>query len=175
MAEGGDGDSPLTAVGVEQARLVAESLVDEFGGFAAIYSSPLRRALDTAAAVCARVGGVVQQVADLAEGLLGEWNGMQPSAGDWSLLQQDAGFVGHGGESPSVLADRGAAALRSIAAAHTDATVLVVSHGGTISHALARLLDASALPERRYQLGNGERVVLESAGSWRLRTTPDGP
>ena len=71
----GHSDRPLTSLGRQQ----AETLADELAATAAldaIYSSPLRRAFDTAVAVGDRLGLEPVAVTDLSEVDVGGWTGL---------------------------------------------------------------------------------------------------
>jgi 2,3-bisphosphoglycerate-dependent phosphoglycerate mutase len=143
----GHSDRPLTALGRRQ----ADALADEVAGLAvltAIYTSPLRRAVDTAAVVGARIGLDPVPLEDLREVDVGAWTGLSrdevaarfPDALDRWL----AGGEGwEDGESYDAMASRVLAALGRIADAHPGEAVLVVSHGGPIRavHAAAAGLD----------------------------------
>ena len=61
-------DSALTALGHRQAHAIAHHLADAYGGqVVAIYSSPFRRALQTAAPIAAALGTPVQVAVPLHE------------------------------------------------------------------------------------------------------------
>ena len=136
-------DEPLDAVGQAQAAALAEHLRGTT--FSAIYSSPLLRASQTAAAV-ARVHGLrVNLDPRLRERNVGEWTGLTieqaraqaPEAFDAEDWRQ-AGAPG--GDSQAALTERVAAAFEDILAAHPESLVAVVSHGGALSAVLAHLL-----------------------------------
>ncbi|TCC20159.1 histidine phosphatase family protein [Kribbella speibonae] len=67
-------DSPLTPLGLEQARQNARLLLDE--GIDAIFASPLGRAHRTASLIASELGLSVQVVEDLAEIDHGLWSGL---------------------------------------------------------------------------------------------------
>ncbi|MBI4498025.1 MAG: histidine phosphatase family protein [Chloroflexi bacterium] len=141
-------DTPLNATGRLQAQQVAQALHGE--AVAAVYSSPLRRAWETAAAV-ARVHGLdVQTVAALQELDQGELDGLSGAemrARYPALLQQWERDATHlklpGGESMQELQDRAWGAIQVIAGQHPAETVVVVSHNLAI---LAILCKALGLP-----------------------------
>ena len=132
----GHSDRPLTALGRRQ----AEALADDVAGLAvlaAVYTSPLRRALDTAAVVGVRTGLEPVSVDDFREVDVGAWAGLSraevaarfPDA----LERWLAGGEGwQDGETYDAMSSRVLAALRRIADAHPEDAVLVVSHGGPI-------------------------------------------
>jgi broad specificity phosphatase PhoE len=130
----GHADRPLNDRGREQARELAASLD---GTVAAIYSSDLQRARETAEIVGATLGLPVVLDASLREVDVGEWSGLVHTEIE---SRYPEGFARwrqglHGweqGESYDDMGVRVVAALLAIAARHPGETVLVVSHGGAI-------------------------------------------
>jgi broad specificity phosphatase PhoE len=132
----GHADRPLTALGRRQ----AETLARELGATAAlhaIYSSPLRRALDTALVVGTRVGVKPVPLHELREVDVGGWAGLSRSEVEarhpeafrrW--LDGDEGW--EDGETYAEMSARVLGALVRVAAAHPHDDILVVSHGGPI-------------------------------------------
>jgi broad specificity phosphatase PhoE len=128
-------DRPLTDRGRRQAHELAEKLADK--DVDAVYSSPLRRALDTATIVAARYELEPIQDAGLREVDVGSWAGL-------SRVDVQARFPeaferwlrgGHGwedGESYDEMSARVLAAVERIARHHQGSDVLLVSHGGPI-------------------------------------------
>ncbi len=156
-------DPPLSDRGREQALTMAAEAAER--GINAVYTSELRRARETAAAVAARLG--VQPVVDarLAEAWMGEWEGrlkaelQAEQAEQWAAYQRGGAFRFPGGESLPELAARVIAALDDVRAGAEPA--FVVCHGGAIRAAFAsrspRGLDAF------HELGdvaNGDVLVL---------------
>lgn len=141
-------DPGLDGLGRQQAQALARRLYSE--SFAALYSSPLARARETAEAVAA--GHAMRVALDdrLRERNLGEWTGLtfeqaqarhpEVAAGDWRIHGPP------GGENQAGLMGRAAAVMDEIAARHPEGTVAVFSHGGTLSAYLEHLLGVS--PER---------------------------
>jgi alpha-ribazole phosphatase/probable phosphoglycerate mutase len=131
-----------------------------------VYTSDLRRALDTARAI-ARPHGLVPVVdLDLREIDQGEWTGL---GGDeirtrWPDLWKARNSTARpGGESPAQVRERAAHALRRIVERSPDGTVLIVTHGVTIRYLTAEVLgydDARAA--RLRGLGNGGAVRFEA-------------
>jgi len=150
----GQADRPLDAVGRRQARELAASLGAE--AIDVVYSSDLRRARDTAAAVAARRGLPVLEVPELREKDYGSWEGLT----DAEIRERypESGFGGWGdGETTEAVAARVLDALGRIAVRHDGATVLVVSHGGPIA-AVRRHAGADEMP-----VANGDvlRLIVE--------------
>jgi len=156
----GHSDPPLNERGREQARALAEELGG--AGIVAVYASDLRRSLETAEIVAARLGLPVHADARLREVDVGEWSGLTPD--EIALRYPDAharwiAYEGHGwvdGESYEQLAERVVAALVEIAAEHPGGTVLAVTHGGPVRAVGAHCAGVPQLEYRRHHrvLGN---------------------
>ncbi len=150
----GSTDTPLTERGRRQAERVARYLVEKHGDAAALYSSGLQRARETALAVGAALGLELRTDAALREYDLGSWEGktyrdLQTEHQLWDRMRDDLDFAPHGGESPRQVAARFTGALRRIATAHPAARVVVVAHGGALTLALGDLLDGDIRQWRR--------------------------
>ncbi len=135
-AQGHDGPG-LNAAGIAQARAAAESLRGQ--PLAAIYSSDLERALDTAYIVAKALGLPVTPDPRLRERHNGLWQGRlfaEIDAEDpgrrarWWADPLDA--APPGGESLRQVLERISPALDDIAARHPAERVLVVTHGGAM-------------------------------------------
>ena len=130
----GHADPPLNETGRSQAAALAERL--EGDGIAAVYSSDLRRASETARIVAGRLGLEVTEDRALREIDVGSWSGLTrdevreryPDG----FARWLAGEIGHDGETREQLAARVIPTVERIAHAHPGATVLVVTHGGVI-------------------------------------------
>jgi len=132
----GHADVPLNDAGREQARALAEELAGE--PLAAIYSSDLLRAYETARAVAERKEMDVIVDRDLREIDVGAWSGLTHDEirdrfpDDFRAWSEGGIPVGRGGETNDDLHARVVAAAHRIAAAHAGEQVLVVSHGGAL-------------------------------------------
>ena len=133
-------DIELNERGREQARTLADAVLGE--GMAAVYSSHLVRATETAEIVASSLGLLVTVDQRLAESNRGTWEGRlmediereEPEA--WAAWRRGGdGFRFPGGESLQEHADRVAAALEDIRGGPLPA--LVICHGGTIRCAFA--------------------------------------
>ncbi|HEX6548925.1 MAG TPA: histidine phosphatase family protein [Candidatus Dormibacteraeota bacterium] len=138
-------DPPLSDLGREQARRLAERLAG--GQYEALYTSDLARARATAEAVGAAVGLEPIPTPELREVALGEWEGLtreQLVAGypeAWARWQSEPSWdLPPGGEGADLFEARVARAVEEIFARHPQQEVLVVAHGGVIQVALGRLL-----------------------------------
>ena len=136
----GHADTPLNDAGRAQARSLAQELAHE--RFGAVYSSPLRRAHETAAILVASLDLDVEPADAFMEVDVGSWSGLTRVE---VAERFPAGYArwleyGHGwddGETYDELGARVVAGLQRMAAAHPDSTVLAVTHGGPIRSALA--------------------------------------
>jgi broad specificity phosphatase PhoE len=142
----GSTDTPLSEHGRRQAECLAEFLGQRYDGAAALYSSHLERAHDTAAAVGSTLGLHVRIDRDLREYDLGSWEGVSYTDLSekhqlWHHMRSDPDFAPHGGESPRQVTDRFTGALRRIAAAHPGERIVVVAHGGALCMAIADLVE----------------------------------
>lgn len=135
---GGRTDAPLTARGEEQARLLAAALAGTGVSAVAIYSSPLRRAHDTATAIGAALGLPVNVDEALREQYFGAWENLTRAEvlardpGGLAAWEAGAESAPEGGEAPSALRARVAACADALAARHPGATIVLASHVGPI-------------------------------------------
>jgi broad specificity phosphatase PhoE len=128
-------DRPLTDLGREQANALARELAAT--ALQGIYSSPLRRALETAAVVAG--GRELEVVADdgLREVDVGSWAGLTRAEVEERYPGEFRRWVAGGdgwedGETYQQMSARVLASVVRIADAHEDGAILVVSHGGPI-------------------------------------------
>jgi broad specificity phosphatase PhoE len=141
----GHADPPLNDAGRRQAQDLARSLT---GTFSAVYSSPLRRASETADILAAGLGPQVTISEELREVDLGSWQGLTRSEVESRFPDGYRRWLDHGhgwddGETYDELGARVVIGLRRIGEAHPRGEVLVVTHGGPIRSALAA---ASGVP-----------------------------
>ena len=149
----GQADIELSPLGHAQARQVADwarrlaaSRPGDVATIREVWSSPLRRARETAAAIAAAIGLPVLLDEQLCELHAGIFQGHL-----WADLEQmfpdevaqwrsgDPHYVIPGGESRAQLAARGRAALESLAA-RDPLGMIVVAHGGVLTAALGSML-----------------------------------
>ena len=144
----GHADVPLNDAGRAQAAELAARLDGE--RFSKIYTSPLRRAAETAEIMSARLGVEVEPHPALKEVDVGSWSGLSapevearyPDGYARWLADRCAGW--EDGESYEELASRVVAGLHEIAGRHGGEQVLAVTHGGPIRSALAGAKGVSA-------------------------------
>jgi 2,3-bisphosphoglycerate-dependent phosphoglycerate mutase len=160
-------DAPLSRRGLDQVRALAAGLATT--RFDALYTSPLRRARDTAAACGAALGLDPVAVPDLREVGLGAWEGVsfeavraQDGAGYRRWLEAPVDHPPPDSESMAGLADRVRAVLDELDRRHPGGRVLVVSHGGAIASALCGWLGRplNAIWTLRLDNASITRVVL---------------
>ena len=87
----GHADRPLTERGREQAQALADRLAHI--ELDAVYSSDLKRARDTAAAVAKSQGLELQQLPDLREVDVGSWSGLTRAEAEERFLKASRGGV----------------------------------------------------------------------------------
>jgi broad specificity phosphatase PhoE/ribonuclease HI len=143
----GRGNPALTDVGRRQAEAAAQFLAQK-GGVAAVITSPLQRAYDTAATAAKALGLDVSVDDDLIETDFGAWEGLmfgEAAERDPELHRRwlrDTSVKPPDGESFDSVANRVRRAQRRIIAEHGGDTVLVVSHVTPIKTLLRLALDA---------------------------------
>ena len=162
----GRGNPDLTEVGRRQAADAARYLGGK-GGIAAVVSSPLSRAYDTAAAAADALGLPVQVDDDLIETDFGEWEGLtfreaaerHPEVhGRWL---RDTSLQPPGGESFDEVAHRVQRVRDRLIADHGESTVLVVSHVTPIKTLLRLALGAGASVLYRLHLDLASLSIAE--------------
>ena len=150
----GHTDRPLTDLGRQQARELAERLADvELG---AVYSSDLRRARDTAEIVARPQGLDVKTMRELREVDVGSWSGLTREEAEQrfpdAYLRWTEGSEGWAdGETYDELGARVLRAVHEIAGDHRDDRVLIVAHGGSIRAVHAAALGVDIHAYRRIQ------------------------
>ncbi|MBU0491193.1 MAG: histidine phosphatase family protein [Chloroflexi bacterium] len=146
----GQVDVPLNDVGHAQAQAVARTLRVAGWLIAAVYSSPLSRAIETARPTADALGLPMQPEPGLLDINYGEWGGLSPAeaeARDPALLarwQHDPGTaVFPGGEDLAAVQARTLAALARWVAAHPEQTIMAVGHVVTNRALILGVLGAS--------------------------------
>ncbi len=160
----------LNAEGQAQAQALGARLAGT--PLAAVYSSPMERALETAEPVAAAHGLPVIQVEGLYETDCGEWAGQPVEDVNklelWRQIQfYPSGVRFPGGESVVEAQARMVAALEQLRAAHPGQTIAAVSHSDPIKAVLVHYL---GMPLDLFQ-----RLVIEPASLTELAFTPNGP
>jgi phosphoserine phosphatase len=162
----GHADPPLNRTGRDQAVQLSVALMAE--ELAAVYSSPLRRALETAEIVAASRGLEPVTLDALREVDVGSWSGLTRAEVEQRFPEQYARWLDYGqgwedGETYDEMGARVVAALLEIAAAHHGERVLAVTHGGPIRAALAFAAGTTHAEARRTGPQVGNAFVAEFA------------
>ena len=134
----GQGDFPLTDLGLAQAEQTAEALASE--QIDAVYSSDLMRAMQTATPHATRRGLRVIPVKDLRETHCGDWESRafadlrenEPELYVGGFCNRFMTFAFPGGETVPESGERFLRATERIARENEGKTVLIASHGGVI-------------------------------------------
>jgi probable phosphoglycerate mutase len=138
-------DYPLTEKGRLQARQTAEHLASI--PFDLLATSPLLRAVETTDLIGERQRCPITVVEEFREMNVGSLEGMVPQSEAWSQYAEmmRRWFGGHpevpfpSGESRPELVGRFRRGLEQLAAGRSDASLLVVGHGGIFTHGVAEL------------------------------------
>ncbi|MFO7177344.1 MAG: histidine phosphatase family protein [Pseudomonadota bacterium] len=161
---------PLNARGREQAERLGDAL--KTVPLAAVYSSPLERAVSTAEPIARGRGLSVDVREDLNEADFGEWTGLEfrelgarPEFVRWNAERSCTRPPG--GEHVAEIQARMARELLEMTRRHPDATVAVVGHADPLRAALAYFL---GMPSDLLL-----RIDLLPASISALRIVPGGP
>lgn len=163
----GHSDIELNARGQEQAQRLAERIATE-GAFAAIYTSPLRRALRTAEQMGRALNLPVTPDARLLERSLGQLEGLTMSEIRDRFPQvhrawSDGGARPHipGEETREAFVARVQGFVRDVRAAHPEGRVVAVTHGGTINMLLMTSLDLNLERPLPFLIENASLNVVQ--------------
>ncbi|MFA5104688.1 MAG: histidine phosphatase family protein [Candidatus Margulisiibacteriota bacterium] len=131
----GQGNSPLSKIGIKQAKTASKSLehvkIDE------IYSSDLSRSFETARIIAKPHKIKVRKISELRERFYGKWEGLKFDVIEkkyrdlykkWMVSPNKARIPD--AESLKKLQKRGVAAINKIAKTKTGKKILIVGHGG---------------------------------------------
>jgi probable phosphoglycerate mutase len=166
----GRADNALSELGQRQAEALGSALAGE--PLVAVYSSPLQRAQQTAAAIALVHGIAVTPVPNLLEMDIGEMEGLSGP----ELRERHAEFLKvwtsehgatapmPGGESLQQVQDRAGAALDRIIATTEDGAVGVVSHNFVVLSLLCRFLALPLTNFRRLRYHVAGLSIIEVAG-----------
>lgn len=171
----GQQDPPLSALGREQARRIAARLAP--CPLEAVVSSDLARARETADAIAAPHGLAPTMDARLREAAFGDWEGLTVAEIDERWPNILAGWRADprrvrppGAETLEQVMRRAGAALSELVARHSDGTLALVGHGGSVRAIVAHALGATPAVFRRLRLDNGSITTLEVRdGAFTLR------
>lgn len=172
----------LNDEGRRQARALAEALAGL--PVQAIYSGPLERAQETAAALARRLGQETRPAPGLNELDYGDWTGRslesladEPAWREYNASRSSARIPG--GESMTEVVIRAAAELERLRRAHPDGVAAAVSHGDVIRGMVLHALGASLDHIHRLEVAPASVSVLRLFdGGYQVRTvgwTAGGP
>ncbi|MBN2463405.1 MAG: histidine phosphatase family protein [Dehalococcoidia bacterium] len=164
--QGGSSDTELSEVGIKQAERLGLALKET--NIDAIYSSPLKRAYDTAQAIASRHRLTVQIEPDLREMEVGELEGISiaelgTSFGQFLLQWRQGQGVEKlpGGESVAELADRVWATIERIIKRQEEGTVVVVSHFFTVVVTICKALGWPLTTLERVRVQTGSISIID--------------
>jgi len=169
----GSSDLPLNDEGRRQAELLADRLKGT--EYAAVYSSDLSRARETAEIIAGRLDVSVVIVPELRELDYGEWEGMPevelPKRYPDLYTQwraNPAEVRTPGGETFGELRDRACPAFQRIAEAHAGENVIVVAHKSANRVILCCLMGIDIKHYREIGQGNAALNVIERRDDGRM-------
>jgi broad specificity phosphatase PhoE len=160
-------DPPLSDEGRRQAALLGVRLAAR-RRFVALYSSDLKRALETAQVLGLALGVTPVPRERLREVFLGEWEGLRteeiaerfPEA--WAAWVEEPDWdVVPGGEGAAAFDARVSAELDEIVMRHAHGDVLVVTHGGVIQVALHRIVGRASRGLFPFKIQNASISLVE--------------
>jgi broad specificity phosphatase PhoE len=158
-------DLPLNDTGRRQAQCVRRLF--ERKTITAVYSSPLRRAFDTASAVAEPHRLDVGVIDELIEADVGKWEGMS-----WEQIRRDfpeecedfqrdqSRYPYLGGESYVEVAQRAVPALTQLMDRHADRTIVAVAHNVVIRACAATFLKMPLTHAKDIHQNNGGVSIL---------------
>jgi probable phosphoglycerate mutase len=167
-------DIPLSALGHAQARAAGNTLKDE--GFAAIYSSDLTRARQTAEATAHLAHIPLQLHPGFRERHYGVFQGLtytecaaRHPAAYACHKSRDPRFAPEGGESLLDFSGRLSQAFDALVRRHGGETVAIFTHGGVLDIAYRQAAGQSLTAPRDFGIPNcGINWIDIEAGCWTL-------
>ena len=168
-------DIDLHPLGIMQAEALAERLKDE--PLKAVYSSPMKRAVQTAEKLAKPHGLEIATVYGFRERSYGDWEGLtvrdidEQFPGSYRQYEEDPGaYSPPGGESGFQVGDRVIESVEIIAENHPEDSVVLVTHEATNRILFCRLLGLNVSDYRRSLVKfNASLTIIEySDGQARL-------
>ena len=157
-------DIPLNDMGRRQARALAEGM--ESRPVAAVYSSPQKRAMETAETLARAQGMAVIPVPELAEIGYGDWEGRTAS----DILAKERKLYEEWWQHPATVAPPGGETLNQVDVRCKKAwerikgemkgDTAVVAHGGTLAHFIVHLLEGQP-DAAEILVGNASITTIE--------------
>jgi probable phosphomutase (TIGR03848 family) len=154
----------LNRVGLTQAQRLAEGLAGV--PFAAMYSSPIERAVETAEPLADGLGLPVVERQALSEIDFGEWTGRTLAELDadrgWRLFNSfRSSYPIPGGESMIRVQARIVAEITCLARLHPSQTIAAVSHGDVIRAAVAHYAGIPLDLLERFEISPASVTILK--------------
>jgi broad specificity phosphatase PhoE len=178
--QGSGSDVPLNDAGRAEAERSAEALAERFGGeVAAVYTSDLERARETARIVAGRLGVEVVDDPALRELSHGRWEGRTHAEVETRWPEEHAAYEADpyhvrrgGGDSYEDLEARVWPDLERLAERHLGERIVAVSHGGPIRLVLSRILDRPLTDRDALGVTNGAWFeIARGPGGWSLEAS----
>ena len=152
----------------EEGRRQSERLADRLqsAGLVALYSSPLARARETAAAIAARTGVTVEIAPAANEFDFGAWTGKSLEALERDPLWRHfnvfrSTVAAPGGESMLDVQQRVVGLMRDLRAKHAEAAVAIVAHGDVVRAAILHFLGVPLELFRRVEIAPASISIVE--------------
>lgn len=176
----GRADIPLSEVGREEVAALARRIAAEYKPVA-VYSSPLRRARETAEAVADATDCAICPAPGLVDVAYGAWQGLTAEEAEardpeafrrWRAAADDAAVPG--GERLRDVAERAWRELEIIADSHEGASVVAVSHDVPCALLLVRMLGLPLSDYRRAaQRTAALSLLVRGERGWQIRFRDD--
>jgi broad specificity phosphatase PhoE len=179
-------DVQLSSHGDEEARRLAARVTEEYE-VAGIFSSPLRRARQTADPIARRVGIAVEIDERLRDIDYGPWAGREletlsaDERAEFHRWARDPEVNLSGAEPPATVQIRAVSALEEVARGN-EATVAIVTHDAVLQLILCRLLSIDLRSYRGLTFHTASLTEIEHAGegfrvrllnsTWHLEVSP---
>jgi len=171
----GQGNSPLTPKGVEQAQCLADYFQGEH--FSAVFSSDLIRSYETARIFAKPHKLKVTRIENIKERFYGAWEGMTFEAIQdkypkiYNIWLKDPNIaVIPKAETLSQLQQRGVSALEDLAKKHVGENIAVIAHGGINRAILFHYLNLDLNNFWRIRQDNAAINIVDFHSEPRVRT-----
>lgn len=176
-------DIPLNTTGHQQGLEIAQKLANH--QVHALYSSDLSRAQQTAQYLAKALKLKIKLSTHLRERDMGlfagwSWERERDPVKDplWQEFeqardQQIRSWAKHGGESIGTMMDRVSEFLSTLHHLHTDQTVVLVTHGGTINRIFEHFELQSSTVGYRMHGNTSVNILIKSAQGYQLEATKD--
>jgi 2,3-bisphosphoglycerate-dependent phosphoglycerate mutase len=176
LADDGRGDPPLAPEGEEEARAVAERLIAEPEPLRSLFVSGLRRTVQTAAPLVARLGIEPVEIRELREIHLGEWEG-----GEFRIRMREADELAMravteerwdlipGAEPMDEFAARVRRGVERVVELAGPGTTAAFVHGAVIGELCRQATDSRRFAFVHADNASLSRLVVFADGNWLLR------